>query len=82
MTILYYILQDIETVELCDEYAMTTCVWHFATLWRKVAGYWKRRNTDFGIEVKVRARNIRLLAKLWGFCAMILFLIMMLLELS
>lgn len=58
MTILYYILQDIETVELCDEYAMTTCVWHFATLWRKVAGYWKRRNTDFGIEVKVRARNI------------------------
>lgn len=69
-------------MELCDRYAMTICVWYFATSCRKVTGYWKRGNTDTGIEVKVRARNIRLQAKLRGVCARVLFLIMRLPEIS
>ena len=82
LTSAYFILQDTKTVELCDGYAMTICVWYFATSCRKVTGHWKRWNTDTGVEVKVRARNIRLQAKLREFCARILFLIMILPKIS
>lgn len=39
LTISYFSCRTQKTVELCDGYAMTACVWYFATSWRKVAGH-------------------------------------------
>lgn len=70
-------------MELCDGYAMTTCAGYFADIVsQSYQDHWKRGSIDTGIEVKVRARNIRLQSKLQGLCARMLFLIMRLPEIA